>query len=306
MLRRRLLNSSSQDSHYVVVTHDIKDISSPTMIFGYNTDTECFKFNQVDHIVVDGVKYMYYDSRYFQFNTTGKHIVKIKFNEHLTTLYSFLRKCNTVTSVKFGSSLTCNTVISHRAMFMDCVNLKYVSFPRSFDTSNSTDIGYAFQNCSKITSLDLSMFNTSKVTDMDRVFYNCARLTYLNLDGWNINETRKMSSIFHTCENLTSINVANWKGSLCKNFWASFCGMAKLTKIDLSNIDTSSANYLNYMFMDSRALIEIKMGGPTSSTADVTDMFNNITTNGKFYYNKKYDYSKIIKVLPSTWQAIPY
>lgn len=32
-------------------------------------------------------------------------------------------------------------------------------------------------------------------------------------------------------------------------------------------------------------------------------MFYNIKTNGTFYYNPKYDYSKIIEVLPSTWKA---
>ena len=35
-------------------------------------------------------------------------------------------------------------------------------------------------------------------------------------------------------------------------------------------------------------------------------MFSGVKTNGTLYYDSRYDYSKIINVLPSTWTAVPY
>ena len=47
------------------------------------------------------------------------------------------------------------------------------------------------------------------------------------------------------------------------------------------------------------------MTGDVSNVTYVSNMFNGITTNGTFYYNPDYDYSKIIAVLPDTWTAVP-
>ena len=41
--------------------------------------------------------------------------------------------------------------------------------------------GGMFENCTGLTSLDLSNSNTSNVTRMYKMFYNCTHLTYLNL-----------------------------------------------------------------------------------------------------------------------------
>ena len=35
-------------------------------------------------------------------------------------------------------------------------------------------------------------------------------------------------------------------------------------------------------------------------------MFGGIKTTGTLYYDSRYDYSKIINALPSTWTAVPY
>jgi hypothetical protein len=34
-------------------------------------------------------------------------------------------------------------------------------------------------------------------------------------------------------------------------------------------------------------------------------MFYGVASNGTFYYNSAYDYSKILAKLPSTWTKIP-
>ena len=42
-------------------------------------------------------------------------------------------------------------------------------------------MGWMFQNCTSLTSLDLSKFNTSNVTDMGWMFYSCSSLTSIGL-----------------------------------------------------------------------------------------------------------------------------
>jgi hypothetical protein len=59
------------------------------------------------------------------------------------------------------------------------------------------------------------------------------------------------------------------------------------------------------MFSGCTNLTEIRMGGNPSSLTTVSYMFRGINTNGTFYYNVAYDYSKIIAELPSTWTAVP-
>jgi hypothetical protein len=58
------------------------------------------------------------------------------------------------------------------------------------------------------------------------------------------------------------------------------------------------------MFGSCNNLTSVTMKNNVSAVTHVTNMFNEITTTGTFYYNGDYDYSKIIAVLPSTWTAV--
>jgi surface protein len=50
-------------------------------------------------------------------------------------------------------------------MFENCSSLTSIDLS-GFDTSSATEIRYMFENCSSLTSLDLSSFDTRSVTDM--------------------------------------------------------------------------------------------------------------------------------------------
>ena len=54
------------------------------------------------------------------------------------------------------------------------------------------------------------------------------------------------------------------------------------------------------MFSNCDYLQEVYIDGDISNVSTVSEMFNNITTEGTFYYNPAYDYSKIIDQLPAT------
>lgn len=59
------------------------------------------------------------------------------------------------------------------------------------------------------------------------------------------------------------------------------------------------------MFFRCLSLTKVTMTGDVSKVYDTGSMFSGIETNGTFYYNPDYDYSKIIAQLPSTWTAVP-
>ena len=75
------------------------------------------------------------------------------------------------------------------AMFNGCKSLETIKLPATVTFNNSgIFMGYMFQNCSSLTSLDLSGFDTSKVTSITDMFRDCYKLTNLTLgNDWASN-----------------------------------------------------------------------------------------------------------------------
>lgn len=68
--------------------------------------------------------------------------------------------------------------------------------------------------------------------------------------------------------------------------------------------NTHNVTNMQYMFRSCDKLVEVRMDGDVSNVENVTGMFE-VTSEGTFYYNPAYDYSKIIAQLPETWTAVP-
>lgn len=85
--------------------------------------------------------------------------------------------------------------------------------------------------------------------------------------------------------------------------WFSSCSY--LISIDLSNFDTSKVENASGMFMNCVRLTSVKMTTGWDNLETAYRMFYGIQTSGIFYYNSKYDYSKIVAELPSTWTLVP-
>lgn len=123
-----------------------------------------------------------------------------------------------------------------------------------------------------------------------------------NIDTSNVQTMYGMSY----ANNFTKITgIENWNTSNVKNMSTAFYFLRFLTTLDLTNWDLSNVIDASMMFGGCESLNELKMGGPVNKDMLVEGMFGGITTNGTFYYNSLYDYSKILAELPSTWTAIP-
>ena len=111
---------------------------------------------------------------------------------------------------------------------------------KDIDTSKVTNMSWMFNDCSSLTSLDLSGWDTSNVTNMMAMFRSCCALTSLDLSGWDISNVIDMKIMFNDCSSLTSLDLSGW---------------------DISNVTNMST-----MFKSCNALKTIKMVGCSQTT----------------------------------------
>ena len=60
-----------------------------------------------------------------------------------------------------------------------------ISFTEKFNTEKIVDMNYMFDSCTKLTSIDLSVFITRNVLDMQGMFNECSSLKSINLSNFN-------------------------------------------------------------------------------------------------------------------------
>ena len=225
----------------------------------------------------------------------------------VTDMSSMFYGCVNLTSLD-TSNWDTSKVTSMKDMFRSS-NLSSVD-TSNWDTSNVINMSSMFYSCDNLTSLDTSNWNTSKVTSMKDMFYDCKKLTYLDLNNWDTSNVTDMSYMFNinnstsgnelVLDGLEYLNVSN-----VTNMSYMFKDI-RISEIDLSNWDTSKVTNMSYMF-NGCFTTKIIMGGDVSKLSSYSIMFGNLGNGqaGEFYYNEKYDYSKIIAQLPSSWTAIP-
>lgn len=181
-------------------------------------------------------------------------------------------------------------------------------------------------------SIDLNHWDVSGVTSADYLFAGWKNLKYFNIDQWDVSNLKRIGYLFYKCTSIEEIDLSNWELNLnynyqdyifysCSNLkrvklpritnnvWYTlsymFCDCSSLESVDLSPIDLSRVNNISNMFKGCTSLKEVTITSNLSSNIYVGGMFDGVTTEGTFYYNPQYDYSKIIAELPATWTAVP-
>lgn len=117
-----------------------------------------------------------------------------------------------------------------------------------------TKLNNMFNNCTKLTSLDLSWLDTSNVTDMSSMFHYCESLTSLDLSNFDTSNVTGMESMFRYCKNLTSLDLSNFNTSNVKKMTYMFYDCSKLTSLDFSSFDTSKITDMLQMFTGCNAI----------------------------------------------------
>ena len=180
-----------------------------------------------------------------------------------------------VTSFTGTKLLNTSRVTDMSYMFDDCSALTSLDVS-GFDTSRVTDMSYMFSGCSKLTSLDVSGFDTSKVADMRGTFYDCTQLKSLDVSGFDTSSVTDMYRMFYDCSALTSLDLSGFDTSSVTTMSSMFGWCKALTSLDLSGFDTSSVKEMYGMFYMCSALTSLDVSGfDTSKITNMRAMFSN-------------------------------
>lgn len=140
-------------------------------------------------------------------NLSGKSVLKgivlNNFNTSLVQDMSDMFAYNIeLKKISFGRSFYTVDVTNMNRMFSMCTSLETVNLS-TFNTSSVTDMSYMFSNCKVLKSLDLSSFNTANVTNMEWMFNNCAQLKTITVsNGFNVDAVKDSINMFALDTNL--------------------------------------------------------------------------------------------------------
>ena len=118
--------------------------------------------------------------------------------------------CSKIKSIDL-SKFDFSNVTTMFSYFRECINLEKIIFPKNI--LSIEDTSYMFQNCKKLTSIDLSNFKFSNIYNMTYLFNGCINLTRII---WpEENSSLKLnyglfSYMFKNCYSLTSIDLSNF------------------------------------------------------------------------------------------------
>ena len=204
-------------------------------------------------------------------NGTIKHIVFDKsFSTYAPTslnrFFEVLIKLETITGLEY---LNTEKVTDMSRMFNNCSKL--TSFDVSkFNTVKVTNMSNMFKGCSELTSLDVTNFNTEKVTDMRYMFGNCSKLPSLDVTNFNTAKVTDMSYMFTGCSALTSLDVTKFDTRNVTTMEGMFSACSKLTSLDVTNFNTVNVKNMMKMFAGCNALTSLDVTNFNSE--NVTNM----------------------------------
>ena len=204
-----------------------------------------YKFDNILYDLIpefnEGFEYTYEDI--LEGNVTTRTI----YSNELPTL---LRFGNSDTSGETGDSNKYNSLLEvlylasseityAGLMFHRCANVSYIC-PFILTNKNNSLHGI-FSGCHSLTSLDVSNFDTSNVTDMSYAFYT-NNLIELDLSDWDTSNVTNMNHILYSCQNLKTLNISNWNLNNVNNMGWFVNQCNNLNEIIMNDSDYNSIN----------------------------------------------------------------
>ena len=163
-------------------------------------------------------------------------------------------------------------------IFNDCEKLSNLDLSK-WNVSNVTSMEKAFANNYLIKSLNLSNWDTSNCKNSQMMFYNDTALTSIgNTNNWSVSKITTTHSMFEGCSKLQSLDTSKWVFSNLTNADSMFSNCQVLTKLDVSNWGMGKVIYFGFMFNNCYALTSLDVSKwDTSSANDINAMFNECT-----------------------------
>ena len=184
----------------------------------------------------------------------------------LQNFFYYLTKLETITGLEY---LNTENVTDMSYMFDNCSSLTSLDVTH-FNTANVSDMSSMFSGCTNLTSLDVTKFNTANVTDMSRMFYNCQTLPSLDVTKFNTANVSEMSGMFYNCSKLTSLDVTNFNTEKVTNMTSMFYKCQTLSSLDVSKFNTVNVTNMGNMFSGCTNLTSLDLS--KFNTVNVTNM----------------------------------
>ena len=200
----------------------------------------------------------------------------------------------TIVHIVFDKSFSTYTPTSLYGFFTSLTKLETITGLEYLNTEKVTDMSYMFNNCSKLTSLDVSKFNTANVTKMNCMFYNCSKLTSLDVTKFNTANVTDMSYMFNVCPALLSLDVSKFNTANVTKMNCMFYNCSKLTSLDVTKFNTANVTDMSYMFNFCSALLSLDVTNfNTEKVTNMQDMFSGCKALTTIYASSKFVTTKV-------------
>lgn len=200
----------------------------------------------------------------------------------VTDMDAMFAVCINLTNIPVSNFNTSKVKDMH-SMFDSCFKLQSLDLSM-FDTSNVTDFGYMFSGDKVMSTLHLTdNFVTEKAKDISGIFNDCEKLSNLDLSKWNVSNVTSMEKAFANNYLIKSLNLSNWDTSNCKNSQMMFYNDTALTSIgNTSNWNVSKITTTHSMFEGCSKLQSLETSTWVfSSLTNADSMFNNCQSLSK-------------------------
>ena len=119
--------------------------------------------------------------------------------------------CSSITKVVFDNSFYDYKPTSCKGWFARFFNLtEIIGMKDNLNTEDVTDMSSMFENCVKLTNINLSGFDTKNVTDMSSMFKYCVNLTNIDVTGFDTQKVTDVSSMFDSCKKLEELDLSSF------------------------------------------------------------------------------------------------
>lgn len=92
----------------------------------------------------------------------------------------------------------------------------------------------AFENCTKLTYVDVNDWNIDAATTLSSMFYNCSALSNITLNLWDTRNVTDTSNMFAQCYSLEKLDITGWDMTNVTDMTDMFAGCSKIKNLLLS------------------------------------------------------------------------
>ena len=186
-------------------------------------------------------------------------------------------------NVSGGESIGITREVTSEGIYQMPADNFTFSLPANATSIGSSALYYAFNNCTSLTSVDLS--SVTAVPGSSALYYafsGCTSLTSVDLSSLTrVSGPNALAYAFQACSSLTSVDLSSLTtvtGSSALSY--AFNNCTGLTSVDLSSLTRVTSGYgLSYAFRSCTSLTSLSFPAlTTSSFGTATNQFNNMLT----------------------------